>query len=606
MAVDVSVVIPAYNPGANLDAGLRSALDQTLAADRYEVVVVDDGSTDGTAEWLDRQAAASGGRLVVHRIPPSGWPGRPRNVGVDLASGRYIQFLDADDALHPQALARLLAAADSSDADVVVGKLASDFRGLNHHVFRRSVTGRTIRDYPLVDTLTPHKMFRRQFLLDHAIRFAEGPRHVEDEHFCMQAYVHARSVAVVADVTCYFYRRRRTGGRNLGDTPIVPEEYFRDLGAVLDVLDAGVPDADERLPLQLRFYRTEVLGRLRGGQMLRYADDHRRALLEAARAAATARFDPRVRDSLPALLRIQANLLLAGDVDGLVRYAERLEALRLSATATAVAWGDGRLHVSISGGLTLDGEPLQLTRDGDDWLVPASLAADAPAADRRIDAADLADIDCALVSRADAQLWSNVEGLSLAVADDGRVVATGEVALDPWSAQAGAPLPAGLWDVRLRVSFSGLTRVARLVPAADGPAEPEAWVTAQPDGPRAAIAYWTSPQPALALDVDGWMHALQALVAGRPEAAGGRRLRLAAPAIHGPDGGRHPAQFLLALPDRTVCCPGTLRTAPGGSAVDVQLPRGVSPAEAEAGWLRIGDSGAAEPVPRADAATADS
>ena len=55
-------------------------------------------------------------------------------------------------------------------------------------------------------------MFRRDFLLEHGVRFPEGPHYIEDQQICVQSYAHARSVAVVGDTVCYFYRRRRTGG----------------------------------------------------------------------------------------------------------------------------------------------------------------------------------------------------------------------------------------------------------------------------------------------------------------------------------------------------------------------------------------------------------
>ena len=61
-------------------------LDQSLPDDGYEAIFVDDGSTDGTGERLDALAAEHD-QLRVEHIPNSGWPGRPRNVGTDLAAG---------------------------------------------------------------------------------------------------------------------------------------------------------------------------------------------------------------------------------------------------------------------------------------------------------------------------------------------------------------------------------------------------------------------------------------------------------------------------------------------------------------------------------------
>ena len=162
MAIDVSVVVPFFNPGANLDACLASLTDQTLAADRFEAILVDDGSTDGSHVRVEEWGARHPGPFTLRRLAASGGPARPRNVGHRDGRGRYIQFLDSDDTLTPQALERQLALADASDADVVVGKLSSDFRGIWHPLFRETVTGKTLATYPLIQNLTVCKMFRQR------------------------------------------------------------------------------------------------------------------------------------------------------------------------------------------------------------------------------------------------------------------------------------------------------------------------------------------------------------------------------------------------------------------------------------------------------------
>ena len=93
----LSVVIPAHDAEGTVAAAIASARAQTLPPD--EVVVVDDGSTDGTAS-----VAASCGATVVRQA--QGGPSAARNAGVDASSGEWIAFLDADDEWHPDKLAR--------------------------------------------------------------------------------------------------------------------------------------------------------------------------------------------------------------------------------------------------------------------------------------------------------------------------------------------------------------------------------------------------------------------------------------------------------------------------------------------------------------------
>src|SRR3954452_19397559 len=91
---DVSVVVPVYNDPL-VEQAIASALDQTLRS--VEVVVVDHGSTDGTAQLLDRMAEADPRVRAFHLPDNDGGPGRPLNVGIDAALGRYVTILGSDD-----------------------------------------------------------------------------------------------------------------------------------------------------------------------------------------------------------------------------------------------------------------------------------------------------------------------------------------------------------------------------------------------------------------------------------------------------------------------------------------------------------------------------
>lgn len=598
MPIDVSVVVPFYNPGANIEACLASLAQQTLAAERFEVIFVDDGSTDGSERRVERWMTRHPDLAALVRIEASGGPARPRNVGIDTARGRYIQFLDSDDALAPRALERQLEVADSSAADVVVGKLASDFRGIWHPLFRRTVTGKTLADYPLVENVTVCKMFRRAFLLEHAIRFPEGPHYIEDQQICIQAYAHARSVAVVADTVCYFYRRRRTGGRNFGDAPVVPADYFRELEAILDVIDTQVsPDA--RLSCLTRYYRGEMLGRLRGAAMLHYDPSYRREMLDEVRRIATARIPVQVHDNLPMFVRAQSRLVLDHDLDGLLQLANQLETVRLAATISPPQWADGRLVVTVNAYLRHGDEPLRLDRDGDRWLLPAAMAPTLEAADRELGPLSEVDVDLATVSRADAQLWSTTEGLAVTIDADGCPRVQCEVSIDPATVMGGGPLTAGLWDLRLRVMFGGLTRTSPLRPATEEPALPPTWVTGAAERLRSATPYWTQGSPTLALDVDEWMHPLHDVIDTVPitEAAisGRRTLRLPVSQARGPAGATRRAQLLLT-PEADaelapLSCDAVVRLHPTGSELQAVIPRLPGHGMGWTAWLRMGELG---------------
>ncbi|RPJ03642.1 MAG: glycosyltransferase [Spirochaetaceae bacterium] len=92
----ISVIIPTHNRLAFLKDAVASVLNQTCCG--YEIIVVDDGSTDGTAEWLSENG-------INHiSIPHSGFPGCVRNAGVLALKGKWIAFLDSDDLWKPEKL----------------------------------------------------------------------------------------------------------------------------------------------------------------------------------------------------------------------------------------------------------------------------------------------------------------------------------------------------------------------------------------------------------------------------------------------------------------------------------------------------------------------
>ncbi len=119
----VSIIVPACNEAADIEATLARLL--ALEYDNYEVIAVDDRSTDQTGEIMERIAsAASPGRLKVIRITdlPAGWMGKPHAMwsASNRASGDWLLFTDADVLFKPDALRRALAYAESERADHLV------------------------------------------------------------------------------------------------------------------------------------------------------------------------------------------------------------------------------------------------------------------------------------------------------------------------------------------------------------------------------------------------------------------------------------------------------------------------------------------------------
>ncbi len=112
----VTVVVPVYNSAATLARAVHSVLNQTLAA--LELLIVDDGSTDNSFA-IAREMAAADARVRAVRLPSNRGKPAAMNHAMDLARGRWIAVLDADDRYLPERLATLIAAGEASGADLV-------------------------------------------------------------------------------------------------------------------------------------------------------------------------------------------------------------------------------------------------------------------------------------------------------------------------------------------------------------------------------------------------------------------------------------------------------------------------------------------------------
>lgn len=129
--MNVSIIIRAYNAEKTLARAIESALAQDFPGGQYEVVIVDDGSTDGTARLIGKYA--SDPRVVSVRQENKG-VSEAANAGIRAARGTYIIFLDADDELLPGSLSALSSALDESSADYGYGDYVEEYEGTQHLV----------------------------------------------------------------------------------------------------------------------------------------------------------------------------------------------------------------------------------------------------------------------------------------------------------------------------------------------------------------------------------------------------------------------------------------------------------------------------------------
>jgi glycosyltransferase involved in cell wall biosynthesis len=462
----VSAIVPVYNPGSNIDECIASLLAQSLPASEYEAIFVDDGSTDGTPARLDELAERHPNVRVAH-IPNSGWPGKPRNVGIEMARGEYVYFIDNDDWIGPEALERLYAMAVRDEADVVVGKVVGHGRQTSRPLFRSNRSGLGIETPLLLRMLTPHKLFRRAFLEQHGIRFPEGRVRLEDHLFVVHAFLHTNRVSILADYACYHWVLRGHEV-NASSRRFDPAGYYQNLREVLDLVDEHVEPGKLHDRLYAHWYRTKMLSRLGGG---RRDGAYGENLYGEIRRLALERFGEGPERHLSFPMRLRASLLRADRVDGLELLTQLEAGLRAQVSVLDVGFaGDNTLGIRLTARLDSRRVPLRYVRRGERVLLvlPGDLESALP--DARLDATKPLG-----ASKVDLLLRSAEHGEFLVAADSevelpgpgGGAGADGEVepvvetraVIDPRTAAAGRALDDGDWEVLARVTVAGFQAV---------------------------------------------------------------------------------------------------------------------------------------------------
>jgi glycosyltransferase involved in cell wall biosynthesis len=209
----LSVVVPVYNVEDYLAECLDSVLVQPYVD--LEVVLVDDGSTDSSAQIAARYADADPRFRLISQA--NAGLGAARNAGVAAARGEFLTFLDSDDRLPADAWSAMMRTLEHSGSDFAVGKLVRDEgqrrfampRMRDNHRVRR--VGATLDEMPriLADVFAVNKIFRRTFWDAAELAFPTGVRY-EDQPTLTRAFLAAKRFDVLTE-TVYLWRIRTDG-----------------------------------------------------------------------------------------------------------------------------------------------------------------------------------------------------------------------------------------------------------------------------------------------------------------------------------------------------------------------------------------------------------
>ncbi|MCD8014265.1 MAG: glycosyltransferase [Lachnospiraceae bacterium] len=210
----VSMIVPIYNAEEYIGRCVDSILNQEYQ--NLEILLIDDGSSDGTAQLLDAYAKKDGRIRVIHQ--ENAGVSASRNHGLDLARGEYIQFADSDDWLTPDSTKLLVRPAMEKDCDLVIG----DFYRVNgkrlsqkgdidadHVMDRREFASYMIEnpaDYYY--GVLWNKLFRRSIIEEHQIRMDVEIDWCEDFLFNLEYIRYAETIFAI-QVPVYYYKKRK-------------------------------------------------------------------------------------------------------------------------------------------------------------------------------------------------------------------------------------------------------------------------------------------------------------------------------------------------------------------------------------------------------------
>ncbi len=207
----LSIIIPVYNVEAFVADTLRSCLEQDIPPDTYEILCIDDGSPDRSADIIADMAAEHPSIRLIRR--ENHGVSATRNFGLDQARGAYIWFVDSDDLVRPNCLGTLLDIMKREAPEYLEFSMRH-FTDVPPEVPVQATCEACDDPARIYDFLFEkggggvcRAFFSRAMLLENGIRFAEHIRYSEDVLFAYEVMIHAKKVAKTP-FCAYFYRQR--------------------------------------------------------------------------------------------------------------------------------------------------------------------------------------------------------------------------------------------------------------------------------------------------------------------------------------------------------------------------------------------------------------
>ncbi len=258
--IKVSVIIPVYNVEEYLEECLHSVLNQTLKD--IEIICINDGSTDNSLEILNKTGNIDDRVIILDKINEG--VSKARNMGLSIAKGSYIYFMDSDDYIDLNTLELCYNAAVENECDIVTfdAKSFSEDKNLNVIKYDKStLEEKKYIGFEFLEELfkkknftasCPLNFFKKDLLLKNNMKFSEGYVH-EDQYFVTASYCYSSSIYYIKRA---LYNRRMRNGSIMTTKKTIKniEGYFK---AYEDI--SNIKITDKKMVELLNYKRIELL-----------------------------------------------------------------------------------------------------------------------------------------------------------------------------------------------------------------------------------------------------------------------------------------------------------------------------------------------------------
>lgn len=258
MGVSVSIVIPVFNAEETIGETLKSIQAEISKSPEifWEVLAINDGSTDGSTEVLESWTNQL--PLKVFALNHTGSPATPRNFGIQQATSEFVFFLDSDDVLIPGGLSAAVKYVIENDSDVLLPRLVSlDGRGVPRGMYSKNQPVVNLENSRIYWALNPMKLIRRSLLIENEINFDTTLSRDEDQPFAFKAYLAAKKISILANPPVVGVRYSPSGA-NLTLRDYSKEELFKYLSVMTQIMDKGVESLSTKQFLLIRNWEIEI------------------------------------------------------------------------------------------------------------------------------------------------------------------------------------------------------------------------------------------------------------------------------------------------------------------------------------------------------------